>query len=428
MTLTFTHLGTTRTLGKHPTVRAALAAGTITEAAAKLRPWYLRLKCADGKERTFKLSASDADAIRRAKDILNGRVDKADSFKDWLADRDARRGLTLGDLAAAWTELGLPDANGRARPPAAAARLTQFLRSALRYWAGHRAATVDRSAMNDFAAWRRANTPRGQGDRSADLELAALSCLCQWAVVTRRLDANPFAHRERYRIADDIRHCHDAMPDNDQQWHAILTWFWTANDPRLTIAGAWLAFCGLSGLRPGEPATLRNLTPATAFPDNLEAAAPGLIYPMPDGSRRMKVDRLKRGQNPAVTIHPALDDFLRHWRAWLAANSPSDLLFPLSPVSLNKPLAKSCRALKLRAMKPHGYGRAYYVRVRRSQGADDATIAVELGQTSNGQLIRSVYGEPRDPVGGNLHDWLPADAPPAWTLLATSTPANVVSL
>lgn len=76
-------------------------------------------------------------------------------------------------------------------------------------------------------------------------------------------------------------------------------------------------------------------------------------------------------------------------------------------------------------MKPHGFGRAYYVRVRRSMGVDDATIACELGQRTDGALIRSVYGHPKDPVGGMLHDWLPANPDgtaitPAWHRLCQS--------
>jgi hypothetical protein len=64
------------------------------------------------------------------------------------------------------------------------------------------------------------------------------------------------------------------------------------------------------------------------------------------------------------------------------------------------------------------FGRAFFVKVRRSQGADDATIVGELGQTTNGDLIRSVYGDPKDLHGGALFDWLPEDKGPAWDLLA----------
>jgi hypothetical protein len=73
------------------------------------------------------------------------------------------------------------------------------------------------------------------------------------------------------------------------------------------------------------------------------------------------------------------------------------------------------------------------VRVRRSQGADDATIAGELGQTTNGKLIRSTYGNPDDMHGGSLFDWLPEDdkhqpAPVAWAALDLQQPSNIIAL
>jgi hypothetical protein len=75
-------------------------------------------------------------------------------------------------------------------------------------------------------------------------------------------------------------------------------------------------------------------------------------------------------------------------------------------------------------------GRAYYVKVRRSQSCDDSAIASDLGQTTNGELIRSTYGDPQDLVGGAFFDWLPADCAPAWNLLnrvASPVPAPALA-
>jgi hypothetical protein len=84
-------------------------------------------------------------------------------------------------------------------------------------------------------------------------------------------------------------------------------------------------------------------------------------------------------------------------------------------------VSRASQALNLPHFKPHAM-RAFYVKVRRSQGEDDATIAGELGQITNGALIRSVYGDPSDLMGGNLFDWLPEDTTPAWALLAKPLP------
>jgi len=150
--------------------------------------------------------------------------------------------------------------------------------------------------------------------------------------------------------------------------------------------------------------------------------ASGVIFPDRAGKLRMKVHRLKHGQNPFVTLHPAVENFLSAWRTWLATAIPDEVrLFPLGTddqTILNRALNSASSALGLPHFKPHGFGRAFYVKVRRSQGTDDSSIAGELGQTTNGDLIRSVYGDPDDLHGGALFDWLPEDHAPAWNLLA----------
>ena len=160
-----------------------------------------------------------------------------------------------------------------------------------------------------------------------------------------------------------------------------------------------------------------RLPPLAETPANTRNLEPGTIFPDRNGILRMKVVRSKRGQ----TLHPVAVEFLSAWRAWLARNQPDEkCLFPLGTddqTTLNRALSRASDAMKLPHFKPHAM-RAYYVKVRRSQGEDDATIAGELGQSTNGELIRSVYGDPQDLHGGNLFDWLPEDTAPAWTLLA----------
>lgn len=431
--LHFTYAGVDRTLNKHPSIQAAIRRGEMKFADARLKPWYLRLDI-DGKERNFKLAAHDKDAIRAAKDILNGRIDHPSEFAAFMAGRDAKRGLTISALADAWLAAGLPFSKTKQRTIDAADRLRKTITRALKWWSVKSLASITHNSLADFVVWRRANVrtvANGTGSRSADLELAALSCLCQWAVITGRIEKNPFEVREKFCEDEEVTHCHESMPDNDDQFHTVLRWLFThdfynanalcptrhlAAGKTARVAGAWLCFCALTGLRPGEPKHLQRALPATQFPGNLAVQTPGLIYPLPDGSRRMKIERSKRGQNPAVVIHPALENFLLHWHSWLYLNLPSATeLFPdIDQDRVQDLLSQACRKTGVKTMKPHGFGRAYYVRVRRSQGADDITIGVELGQTSNGKLIRNVYGDPLDPVGGNLHDWLPANGQPAW--------------
>ena len=442
MKIQFEYLGKVRTLSKHSKVMRDLRAGGITPDQAATKPWYLRLTIA-GKETLFVLPAKDKDAERAAKDILKGQVAAPEQFTEFLRQKQAQRSLTLGTLAQEWLAKQCPFNALDQRRPAASAELKEKVTRALPWWTDKPVATITHKTLEDYAAHRAPAT------RAVDLELAALSSLCKWAVLDSRIEKNPFAKRRRFRKSEDTAHCHEACPANDETLHQMLAQFWCPEqtqytlsaretaagqpDPRRqsshrhevcqrVIAGGWLAFCALTGLRPGEPKYLQRLPVLDKTPDNPKALPPGSIFPDRTGQLRLKVQRLKRGQNPFITIHPALEQFLTAWRAWLAAHVPdAAVIFPLETEDqtyLNRCLNQASAALGLAHYKPHGFGRAYYVRVRRSQGADDATIAGELGQSTNGELIRSVYGDPDDLRGGSMFDWLPEDTAPAWNLLS----------
>lgn len=463
--LTFTHQGITRTLNKNPKVQHALRHGRMTLAEAKHKPWCLRYDPGTG-ERLFSLTSGDKEAIRAAKDILNGQQREPSTFAAFLTARDAKLGITIRQLAEEWFAAGLPFSKTKTRTPEAADTLRAATTRALNWWADVPAASVNKAMMDDFVVWRRANVARGIGDRSADLELAALSCLGQWAAFTSRIPANPFAERERYQDSKAVRHCHEVMPESDEQMQRILTWFWSvrftpqeignrykpaAVELRTRLAGGWLAFTALTGLRPEEPQELFYAPTLTETPLNPEKLLPGTVFPTRDGQTKMRIVRYKRGQNPFVTLHAPARDFLACWQAWLAQQfpdlttarlfpNPNDIAKPLCADDtslLNEQLTEACRQVGItQHITPKGFGRAVYVRVRRSQGVDDATIAGELGQTTNGKLIRTTYGNPGDMIGGQLFDWLPeakdengkpVAAPAAWQLL-TETQPNIIAL
>jgi hypothetical protein len=459
MKIEFDYKGFSYTLTKHPRVLSELKASKLTEADARLRPWYFRPIWR--RDRPFKLSVGDADAIRGAKDIIKGRTEKPEQFSAWLADQDKRRGITLGDLAAEWIAAGLPFSKTLPRQAAAAAKLSATLARALPWWKDRAPASITPDDHENYVVHRRTNnrlTPAGStagtaGSRSADLELSALSCLCQWAIKVGHLEANPFAKRARYHVAAAVQHCHQFAPATDEELHQILAWFF-AGDLRQQIAGAWLAFTALTGLRPEEPAYLYRCGQMYNPPPKPAALPPGMIFPDRTGQMKMKILRTKHGQNPYVNLHPVLLDFLTTYEAWLRHHlpkpateeewpawfpNPTNILVPICPVGettyLNKRLELCCEALKLEPRKPKGVGRAFYVAVRRSAGLDDATIASELGQTTNGALIRSTYGDPDAMLGGALLDWLPEStkeksSAAAWAALqvAAVPQSNIIQL
>lgn len=447
MKLTFLHHGQERSLTKHPRIAAALKAGQITEADAATKPWYLRMVI-NGAKRPFKMAAlGKKEVVTEARDFLNSRATKPNEFAAFLAAKDAQRSLTIGQLAKEWYAAGLPFSKTKPRKPAAVDQLQSTLDRALPWWEGKHLATITTTHHEDYVVWRRANVTRGTGSRSADLELSALSSLCQWGILTGRLEKNPFATRDRYHDKDDVRHCHEFAPRSDDDFHAILRWFWRDQADRDTmVAGAWLCFTGLVGIRPEEPAALQRVPRLDKTPADTKSLTPGTIFPMRDGTLKMRIWRNKKGQNPFVALHPAALQFLNLWSRWLdahpanspeipdssasesqvslAASGPTARWFPGIETDdtsiLNRRMAAACEALKLGEIKPKGFGRAYYVRCRRSAGIEDSQIAMELGQTTNGKLIRDTYGDPDDLFGSGLFDWLP-DAPenpsPAWELL-----------
>jgi len=392
--------------------------------------WTIVVPAGNGRRITRTFEGSRRDAERRERDlrlaVQDGRWSEIDRTRQ-------RATVTLDQLAAAWREAGMPKPGGRGRTPAQQERIAVFLKLALTWWGNRSPAGIGPRDFAAFGAYKRTNARSGTGERAADLELVALHNLCLWAVYDGRIAANPFAARPTYRDASAVRHCNEAMPSSDEELHRILGRLF-AGDPLAVAAGGHLMFCALTGLRPGEPGALRWDAQGDQPGARLTITREGTAVEL------MRVQRLKGGINPAVRIHPALAAFLSRWRAYCLATYPkSQAMFPhpdgdrpLVPFGdtadshLHRSLSAACVALGIPARKPHSM-RAYYVRVRRSQGIDDATIAVELGQGSGPGLVVRTYGQRLAILGGDgLYDWLPADGAPCWESLAA--PANVIPM
>lgn len=397
--------------------------------------WTIVVTMPGGRRVTRTFHGTRRDAERTEADLRAAAEDQR-----WAEiDRTRRRAVeTLQPLAEAWLAAGMPKAGGRPRTEIQVKRLKPFLEAALRWWGGKSVASIGPRDFTAFGEYKRLHARTGTGERVADLELIALHALCLWAVSTGTLRTNPFADRPRFRAAEDVQHCTTSMPADDDELHRLLGTMFAAGG-QARVAGAHLLFLAFTGMRPGEPGALRwdaaPYQPGHQLVVQRDGAEVPLLY----------IRRLKGGTNPAVRLHAPLAMFLAAWRRFTLATWPqSPWLFPdpknptrplvpfgrSSDSHLSRLLQATARGLGLPPRKPHGM-RAYYVRVRRSQGVDDATIAVELGQGSGPGLVVRTYGERLAILGGDgLFDWMPSDpaTPPCWARLEAATPTNVVPM
>ncbi len=447
MQTSFVYRGRPRKLTKHPSVITRLTRGEITPEQAAGHPWYLRCSH-EGRSVLRSLETCDrSEAIKRARVRLSVRDREPDRFTQLLQASAARSSQTWADLVSAWGAAGYAHPGGSRRSDIQCQRLAPSLRTALEWWGSRGVASTRPRDILEYVTYKRGKAGPGQtGERAADLELAALSSCCQWALVSELIERNPLADRPRFRRPDAVSHCHEHMPRSDEDLHRICGWLMTQPDLERVVCGAQLMLCALTGLRPGEPgALLRRPEAASVRPlpgtrYQVTAAGLGVI-------NKLAVAREKSGQNLAVIIHPALAEFLATWERWLSVHLPGARYLLPDPHRIEAPLIPfaGARASRLRndldaagrslgidySVHSHGM-RAFYVRVRRAQGADDLTISVELGQGSGGALIRSTYGDGRDVVGDGRFDWLPSaesGVSTAWARLDTAqAPQNIVSL
>lgn len=381
---------------------------------------------------TRELAAAAESAARRA-----AQAGKVEQLRAILAPAAV---LTVGQLAADWIVSGYARPNRRPRTTSQQRTQALFLGYALTWWSDRNAATITGPLLGDYAEWRRGNSRTGTtGDRSIDVELGVLSNLFQWAVAVGKVTGNPFARRPRFQDTSTIDHCHQFMPTSDEELHQLCGRLMA--DPQTAVHGAQLLFQAYTGLRPGEPGILRwdaNYVAGQYQPGHRRTA----LY---DGQQQelLAVGRLKRGQNPTVLVHPALRDFLKSWRVYCAANYPASPWWFPNPHNHTEPLIKpgaSGRILNtplneaadhFKVGERHGHAmRAYHVRVLRSQGVLDATIAARLGQSGGARLIETIYGAPTDSFGDGRFDFLPSpesQVPSAWTLL-TAPITNIIAL
>ena len=132
--------------------------------------------------------------------------------------------------------------------------------------------------------------------------------------------------------------------------------------------------------------------------------------------------------NPYVQAHADLAAVLEAHREWHAKYYPENEWFfpghgrevmkPVDKQALSHALRRICKERE-RKIEPHGL-RVFYVTVRRSWAIADNQIAYEIGHSSGGSKLESVYGgvPPHWRTGeGPKMSWLPTNEKPAWEVL-----------
>lgn len=251
--------------------------------------------------------------------------------------------------------------------------------------------------------------------RAVDLELNTLKNVFKFAVRSGWLLRNPLDFRRpAYCNSSTVRHCRECAPRSAEELHAHALFFF--EDPGTEVLGWQLLFEAFTGCRTSEALALRT--------DAKAEHEPGFV-----AGDVLWLQRAKGGVNNFFRVHPALALYLAAWRSWHDERQGGSLWwFPGTDGqrpgvdTLSGALRRSSKLLHPGyRVTSHGL-RSYYVTVRRSQGASDAQIAIELGQRTGPSLIVQVYGDNRPAA----LDWLPKGKP-AWEVIKTSTEERVKS-
>jgi integrase len=356
------------------------------------------------------LEVARREFLRRKKAIRSGKNPYATS--NFVA---APKLSTVGRVIEEYRKANYPDKylNPRAeRTRAAEARHCDLL---VKFWRSVEIENVNLPAFDEYREWRLGRLRQGKGLRTIDCELNTLRNAFRYALRRGLVKGNPLTDRPKYQPPKLVTHCREFMPGDATELHNIARLLFSCKTSE--VLGFQLLFTAYTGQRTCEILKLRTDAPADE---------PGHLSQ--DG-KCLRVWRAK-GQalvNPFCTVHEGMEPLLRAHKSWLERRYPkSGWFFPGrggEELVEKAALAHALRRLRekgliKRKVTPHG-ARAFFVTVRRSQGAPDSQIALEIGHTSGGSTLAAVYGGvPPDWIrgGGPKMSWLPASQP-AWSEL-----------
>lgn len=308
--------------------------------------------------------------------------------------------MTISQLSAVYLARGCPDKRGEKRTDEAQKDERDRLERIGRLLGKRR---IDRIGWADCNEYGAANQHR---KRAADRDLQTLSNLMTFAVLERKIQANPVLGRARVQKSSEVRHCRECMPADQNVLHTVAREL--LKRPQFAAAGWQMLFEAYTGCRTSEILEFRK--------DAATRTEPGFYH-----GNYLYLRRLKAGGFPYVLIEPHLKDLIDAHHLWWQTYRvcESQWWFPapdgrcLSRFALVNRLRDTCQRLGVPQITSHGL-RAYYVTVHRSWGKSNEQVAALIGDKTAG-LIETTYGSlPEVWSGGEKLQFHPTAVPLAW--------------
>jgi integrase len=220
---------------------------------------------------------------------------------------------TVNTILDGFEKAGLPNISGHER------MLPRYVELALPYLRKKLGTSVGsqlrQKVFDDYHTWRCAQCKKGDGDRTTDLDLMALSAAFTWAVRAELVDDNPVEGFHRFTDPRKVRHAKDVSFKSMDEVHACAGGL--MKNPR-GESTAWQAlFATQTGQRPNELLKMRI---------DAEPGEPGSIV-----EDQLFVHRSKNPKivNPSSCIHEGLKETIAQHREWLKKRHPkSPWYFP----------------------------------------------------------------------------------------------------
>jgi integrase len=320
---------------------------------------------------------------------------------------------TVGEVICQYQGANYPDKQLNPRSDGTRSEEARHCVLLVKFWDSVRVKRTSIVTCDQYRDWRLKRLKQGTGLRTIDRELTTLNNAFRFAYRKGLVARNPLVDRPKYQSSKNVEHCRQFMPGNADELHDIAKLLFTCRTSE--VLGFQLLYTAYTGQRTCEVLKLK----IKAGPDE-----PGSLV---ENGKCLRVWRAK-GQdlvNPFCTVHDGLEALIDAHKKWIAYRHPdATCFFPgrggdglVDKAALSHALRRLReKGLIKRKITPHG-ARAWFVTVRRSHGAPDSQIALEIGHTSGGSTLSSVYGGvPPDWVrgGGPKMRWLPSGVA-AWS-------------